>query len=385
MKEKEIFKLIKLGEDSKTQFKQNINTPQKLAQEIVAFSNARGGKILIGIGDDGEIVGLTSEDIHRLNQMISNVSSNNIEPPVNPITTTKLLENKKIMILEIKEGINKPYCTNKGIYLTKSGADKRKISQEELQRLFQESNKIYADEMAVNATSIDDINLNLFKKIYRKIYDEELEEINIELKQLLNNLDLMKKNNLSLAGLLLFGKDPQAKKPLFMIKAVSFFGNDKAGNEYRDEEEIRGNLSEQYKTGKSFLMRNLKKIQVEPSFNSEGKLEIPQIVLEELLVNALIHRNYYINSPVKIFIFDNRVEIISPGKLPNTLTVEKIKYGISVARNPILNSFGTKMLPYRGVGTGILRSFKSYPYIEFENDIKLDQFKVIIKRINTYD
>ncbi len=238
------------------------------------------------------------------------------------------------------------------------------------------------DEKPIEKTSIDDIDIKYFSQIYEKIYEENIEESSLSHIQLLNNLDLMSGDKLTLAGLLLFGKKPQTKKPLFMIKGISFFGNDKTGTEYRDEEEIRGTLYEQYKKGISFLLRNLKKIQVEPSFNSEGKLEVPKIVLEELLVNALLHRNYFINSSINLFIFDNRIEIISPGKLPNTLTTEKIKYGLSIIRNPVLTSFGSKILPYRGVGTGILRAFKAYSEIELINDKKLNQFKAIIKRVN---
>ena len=129
---KELKVLIELGEDSKTQFKLNINSPDKLAQEIVAFSNAEGGRIFIGVEDNGDIKGLSSKDIHRLNQMVSNVSINNISPPVNPLTEIMKIDNKKVLVIQVKKGINKPYCTNKGIYVTKVGADKRKISQEEL-------------------------------------------------------------------------------------------------------------------------------------------------------------------------------------------------------------------------------------------------------------
>jgi len=383
MNEEKILNLIELGEDSQTQFKENIHSPDSLAQEMVAFSNASGGKILIGVQNDGKIKGLTTKDIQRLNQMVSNVSSNNVEPPINPLTKIIKIKQKKIMVVEMKRGINKPYCTNRGIYITKAGADKRKISQEELQRLFQDSNKIYADEMLVKGTSIKDLDIKLFKRTYEKIYEESVEESNLSQQQLLNNLNLMVEDNLTLAGLLLFGEKPQVSRPIFMIKAVSFFGNDPAGTEYRDEEEIRGTVYGQYKGGKSFLLRNLKKIQTSPSFNSEGTPEIPKIVIEELLVNALIHRNYYINSPIRLFIFDDRVEIVSPGKLPNALTVEKIKYGLSVARNPILNSFASKILPYRGIGTGILRAYKAFPSIEFENNVQLDQFKAIIYRVNT--
>jgi ATP-dependent DNA helicase RecG len=109
-------------------------------------------------------------------------------------------------------------------------------------------------------------------------------------------------------------------------------------------------------------------------------LEIPKVVLEELLANALIHRDYFISAPIRIFIFTNRIEIISPGHLPNNLTVANIKAGNSNIRNPILASFATKILPYRGLGNGIRRALKAYPAIEFEDDRSGNQFKVIIFR-----
>jgi len=101
-----------------------------------------------------------------------------------------------------------------------------------------------------------------------------------------------------------------------------------------------------------FLLRNLKRLQAGQNVNSEGKLEIPKIALEELVVNALIHRDYLISAPIRIFIFDNRLEIISPGHLPNT--IENIKNGNSNIRNPILASFAAKILP--GLGNGIRRA-----------------------------
>ena len=107
-------------------------------------------------------------------------------------------------------------------------------------------------------------------------------------------------------------------------------------------------------------------------------MEIPPKALEVLVVTALIHRDYYINSSIKVFIFDNRIEIISPGKLPNTLTLERIKSGTSVSRNPILFSNARFLLPYTGVGSGIPRALKLYPHIELINDKEV--FLADIKR-----
>ncbi|RLC26222.1 MAG: ATP-dependent DNA helicase RecG, partial [Deltaproteobacteria bacterium] len=110
-------------------------------------------------------------------------------------------------------------------------------------------------------------------------------------------------------------------------------------------------------------------------------IEIPEIVLVEILVNALVHRDYFIHDSIKLFVFENRIEIKSPGKLPNNLTVEDIKHGIQRrSRNVILTSFVSDILPYRGVGSGILKALKAYPMIDFENNTQAEYFKVIIYR-----
>ena len=103
--------------------------------------------------------------------------------------------------------------------------------------------------------------------------------------------------------------------------------------------------------------------------NAPGLIEIPALVFEELLVNALVHRDYLINAPIRLFIFDDRIEIVSPGHLPNHLTVAKIRVGNSIIRNPILASFVAKgVLPYRGLGTGVRRALEAWPEVEFIND-----------------
>lgn len=139
--------------------------------------------------------------------------------------------------------------------------------------------------------------------------------------------------------------------------------------------------------GLDFLKRALHRPQNGKDFNSLGDLEIPEIVLKELLVNALLHRDYFIHDSIKLFVFDNRIEIISPGKLPNNLTEAQIRAGIRRSRNTILTSLAPDVLPYRGIGSGILRSLKAWPHIDFLNDKDAEQFNVVIKRpgtINTH-
>jgi ATP-dependent DNA helicase RecG len=190
----------------------------------------------------------------------------------------------------------------------------------------------------------------------------------------------MKKGYLTLAGVLLFSKNPEIKKPVCIIKAVSYFGNVIEGKEYRDSMDIAGSISFQFKDALAFILRNLKRIQNGKSFNVKGELEVSQGALEELLANALIHRDYFRNAVIRILVFDNRIEIISPGSLPNNLTIENIKSGVSIIRNPVIASFANKMIPYRGLGSGILRALKEQPNIELLNDVTTEQFKVIIPR-----
>ena len=378
MEIQELQSILRAGEDSRHQFKRDITNATSLAGEMVAFANSAGGMIIIGVEDDGQPVGLRSEDIHRLNQLVSNTASSNVK---NPIVENISLDGKLLMVVHIPEGVEKPYMDNKGVAWQKSGADKRRItSKEELRRLFQVSDLVNADEVIVKNTSVEDIHTIVFAEFYEKVYGEHIKELDIPIIQLFENLNLAANDRLNLAGLLLFGRNPHKHKPAFIIKAVHFAGNDVEGEIYNDSRDITGTIQRQYEDGLAFIVRNLKNLQNGKPFNSIGDLEIPEIVLQELLVNALIHRDYFINAPIRIFVFDNRVEIISPGRLPNHLTVQHISNGISNIRNATLASFATKTLPYRGIGTGVRRSIKKYPHIQFINDREGEQFTVIIQR-----
>ncbi len=376
----EVSDIIDRAEDSKIQLKQDINNAVQLASEMVAFSNARGGVIIIGVSKTKDITGLSDKDIERINQLVSNASDQNVRPPIAPFTEVIKIGEKKVIVLEVAEGINKPYSTNEGIFWTKKGSDKRKLSREEMQRLFQDSSRMYADEQIVRGSSVRDTDRIFFEEFYENDYKERVEDSGLPLERLLGNIRLAEKSELRLGGLLLFGRNPQVFKPAFHVKAVSFYGNEPDGTEFRDSEDIKGNLTRQYEHTLGFLLRNLKKIQKGSQFNQLGELEVPQSVLDELTVNALIHRDYYINAPIIVFVFDNRIEMTSPGRLPNNLSIEHIKNGVSVVRNPVLHSFASRMLPYRGVGTGIRRALKAYPNIEFENNEETERFKVIIRR-----
>ena len=145
-----------------------------------------------------------------------------------------------------------------------------------------------------------------------------------------------------LLGALVFSIRPQFRLPVFTVKAVCYPGTEVA-DVYLDSQDIVGKLADIFQKTLAFILGNLRHIQGSGSVNSEGEPEIARIAVEEIVANALIHRDYFVPAPVRVFVFSNRVEIVSPGHLPNNLTVENIKNGNSNIRNPILASFAAKL------------------------------------------
>ncbi len=383
MNQSEITQRISNGEDSYTQFKVQAVSSKDLAKEFVAFSNAEGGIVIFGVADDGEIIGLDVDEIENIGQLVGNVANENVKPPIHPLTQNITIDDKRLMIVSIENGTNKPYATSSGDYYIKASSDKKKISQEVLRRLFAQSKRLFADEEPVGRTDITDLNRQLFSKFLKK-YDEnlyeELKNNDLDFKKLLQNFDIMRGENLTLAGNLIFGIDPQRFNKSFYVDCCYFDGNDISVTKYINERRVYGDFETLYTKATDFIKSNLINRQVDDNFNSNGVPEISHEVIGELIVNALIHRDYHINSSIKIFIFHNRVEIISPGKLYNSLTVEKIKVGTSIRRNQTLDRICNNVLPYTGRGSGIKRVLSINPDIEFINDIDKEEFKCIISR-----
>jgi len=383
----ELIEMISRGEDSRTQFKREPIGSKDLAEEMVALSNGSGGVILFGVDDDGLVKGLSDQNIRTINAQLSDAANDKVRPSIYPKTEIHRIgdQNLLVLVVIVSEGVSKPYADKSGAYWVKSGADKRRITaREEIQRMLQASMLIHADELAIDGTTISDFDMTHFASFFGKQYGENLdaalERDGITLARLLNNLGLARDTNLNLAGLLLFGGNPQRYRPAFVVKAVSFVGCDAAGDKYRDSEDIGGCLRDMYKGVISFLTRNLRRLQGEKGFNTEGDIEMPIAALEELVVNMILHRDYFVSAPWRVMIFDDRVELMSPGTLPNNLTVENIRYGISMIRNPLITSFAIKELPYRGTGTGILRALKYVPDLEFESDRERNLFVARIPR-----
>jgi len=379
-------KEIAKGEDSVRQFRQDVTNPDSLASEMAAFANSEGGTIFLGVADDGKAEGLTVDDVRRINQMISNAATQHVRSPITVHSRNiKVGKGRIVIVLDIPRGIDRPYFDRNGMIWVKSGANKRRIqSKEELRRIFQSVDQFHADELPTKA-GVDKLDTIRFRDFLRDFYQRDFPESNEDRLRLLQNMNLAtSEGTLNLAGVLLFAERPEWIKPQFVVKAIRYPGKDIHVSKYVDTEDIAGPLPRVFKDALGFIMRNLSKVQAGRGVNAPGLPEIPQSVFEELLVNALVHRDYLIDAPVRIFVFEDRVEIISPGHLPNSLTVEKIRAGNSVIRNPILVSFASKgLLPYRGLGSGIKRALEEWPGVEFRDDREGNLFLSVVPRQGT--
>jgi ATP-dependent DNA helicase RecG len=384
METSELLEIISRGEDGKHQFKADVSNGSALAAEIVAFSNSGGGQILIGVNDDGSLSGLEPERLRgerSLNQLISSAATDLVKPAVNVATENLRMPSGIVVVVTVQDGISKPYFDNTGSIWVKSGADKRKVtSREEIQRMFQASGLIHGDEIPANGISIADVDQEYFRQFYQREYGQDVDEIGISLSRLLENMNLAHDGVLNVSGALLFANAPQIRLPSFIVKAVAFAGNDIEDSSFIDSKDLAGKLADVFQKTMGFLLSNLRSIQGEQGINSTGQPEIPREALEELVVNALVHRDFFVPAPVRIFLFRDRIEILSPGHLPNNLTVENILAGNSNIRNPILVSFASKILPYRGIGSGIRRALRLYPDIRFTDDRDGNKFVATIAR-----
>ncbi len=382
----ELLDIIATGETSKVQFKEIMPHKDSVMQEIVAMANSLGGIIIFGVEDATNIPkGLLPEKIEEYDRIISQIADNirptiYIQTEVVKVSVANTLKN--ILVIHIPDGYNKPYKTDRGDIYIKQGANKRLVVDNvEIMRLFQRSGNLLADEMPIVDTSINDIDECLFGDYFKKEFGMSFEDKGLTYESALKAKRVLRNGQVTLAGLLFFGLAPQSIKPTCTIKVVSYFGNDSAGSDYRNKpDDLTGTLPELFDKCMSWLKNNLKSIQSGQGFNSIGYLEINEEALIEVLQNALIHRDYFKNAPIRVFLFDDRLEIISPGRLPNSLTVDDIKYGNPIVRNNQLVAFASRTMPFSGLGTGVKRALERQPNIEFYNDFEGDQFKVIIPR-----
>ena len=403
----DILKQINAGEVSGVQFKERILDKYDIACELVAFSNSHGGKLVVGIKDKtGETNALSYSEVQETTNLLSDIASENVVPSILIKIDTVEVEDGNLVVATVKEGLNKPYHDNKGIVWVKNGADKRKVfDNAELAEMMTDCGSFAPDEAGVRDATVNDLDATTIKQFLGNRFERVLEKKGLtgdafneasldmicsaiakghDCEKILRNLRFIRPDgSLTVAAMLLFGKYTQRWLPMMTAKCICFAGNSIGSKVFRDkvnDADMEGNLLHQYDTIMDFFTRNLHNVQVGDEFNSMGKLEIPYTSLVEFTVNSLVHRSLNMKAPVRIFIFDNRVEIHSPGALPNGLTIDDIKAGTSMPRNMFLFNNAIYLLPYTGVGSGITRALDEDINVTFMNNDKAQEFVITVWR-----
>lgn len=372
MTKTELFEVLKNGESSEVEFKRDQVESHEIAKAVVAFLNLEGGSVFLGVEDDGTISGASRPDLEEWTAELCRVK---VEPPVIPhLSWVRSTEpGKDVLVVRVPQGPDKPYARvhNKlRTYFIRVGRTSREASREELERMFQASGRVQYGLKPVPGSSIRDLDARRLRDYFVRVLGGSApkDEAPEEWRTLLRNLDLVTEaaeSTLStIDGMLLFGQNPKRFLPQSGIRALSYSGTvpDYAA---QADQDLKGPLLPLCSAGGSivetglveealdFVRRN-----TQPTAYLEGGRRIdrpayPEAVLREAVVNALVHRDYSIaGSDITLAIFADRLEVQSPGRLPNTVTVEGIKAGLRYARNQSLVNVmrDYRYVEFRGMG-----------------------------------
>ena len=355
MNRAELMEIIRNGESSGVEFKRDDVHPQSLAKEIASLANLEGGYILLGVEDDGAVTGLMRLDIE---EWVINICSDYIQPPIIPYFEVLLWDgDEKIGVITIPEDSpDKPYKARQGnrwVTFVRRGSTTREATREEEQRLYQTSGILRYEIKPVPGSSLKDLDMERLTNYFRNIRGQgcpEQEETE-QWETLLLNTEIMVESRgkaiSTVGGILLFGKNPNRYLPQAGISAVAYPGVEKDyGAIERDT--IRGPIVARF-VGEEIVDTGIVERVIEfvrrntasSAYLVEGrridKPDYPEEVVRETIVNAIAHRDYTISgTDIELSIYSDRFEIISPGKLPNTVTIERMKAGCRVTRNELI-------------------------------------------------
>ena len=387
MNKTELLEMIANQENSRVEFKRDDCHPDKLAREMSALLNLGGGFILLGVENDGSVSGL-SRSREDAEHWIMNIARDSLQPAPNPVWTTIPMEQDRLVgVVELAANTpEKPYKAKTGkewVTYTRVGSTVRRATREEEGRLYQAAGLVRYEIKPVPDMGFACFDLDRIENYFREVLKRSIPERGDEeswIQLLLNSDLLVKRGNedcASVAGLLLFAASPNRRLPQAGVTAAAFPGTDK---EYKtlDEERIRGPLApivsasgkitEQGVIDRSvdFVRRNMGTAAWLDGARRIRKSAFPLDAVRESLVNALVHRDYAREgTDVEVSLYADRLEVISPGKLPNGVTVQKMREGVvRVARNELLKEIlrDYRYIEHHGMGVRnrIIESMRSH-------------------------
>ncbi len=405
----DVLELIARGENSLVEFKSSRASTESLAKEMSAMSNLDGGFILLGVEDNGDITGL-SRDFQSVEEWVMNIARHNISPAIIPTFIPVIISDTLIVgVIELhSESPGKPHKAKRSrnwVSFIRVGSTSREATREEEGRLYQASRLVKYETKPVLNTGMKSLDFKRLENYFQVIMNWDsipLKENIDDWQQLLINSDFMVEDvgrgNLyvTVAGLLLFGLRPNRSLSQAGVTAVVFPDKEKEYNTI-DEEIIRGPLTPMKNTDGAiiergvidrsidFVNRNLPSIAWIDGGIRRIEKALPLDAVREAIVNAVTHRDYMREgTDINISMYSDRLEVISPGGLPNGVTVEKIKKGIvRVARNgmlkDILRDYGYVEHFGLGVRLRIIRLMMEHNELEPEFISDDDRFCVCLR------
>jgi ATP-dependent DNA helicase RecG len=402
----ELLELIANGENSGVEFKRDDIRPEQLAKEVVAMANFQGGRVLLGVEDDGTVSSIQRPD---LEEWVMNIFQNKIHPMILPFyEEVKLDDGKTVAVVSFPIGISKPYVLRHSgkeeIYI-RVGTTSRLATREQQMRLFELGGMLHTEVMPVPRTDmscLDDARLmNYIRDILR---DPDVPQSTEAWQARLLGLGFLTEaaGNIccTIAGLILFGKNPRRYLKQAGLRVMAFQGDDKDYQTALDEildgamvgrwdmsngdkRLIDGGIIERFMQAMTpFISQQSAEVNIE--LRRETQWFYPLEAVREALINALAHRDWTRFVEIEVSAYSNRLEIISPGTLPNSMTVEKMKAGQRSPRNTIvmevLRDYG--YVDYRGMGvrTKIVPLTKALTGKEPEFELTEDYLKTVLYR-----
>lgn len=361
-----ILKLLAAPESRTLEFKEKMPSALAIAKTVCAFSNGAGGSIVIGIRDrDKTLIGIDELEIPDVEEQVANITYEMLEPIPSFNTTIHNIEGKLLLKIEVYPGRLKPYhLKNKGEMegtFVRVGSTNRKADPEIIEELRRQRMNIGFDETAVQTASLEELqpeNLAFYFKMRKKVRGIPENEINssfFEKKRFA--LRLNGSFYPTVAGILLFSSEPDIHLSGAVIKCARFKGNEM--DEFLDQRIVSGPIFKQIEEALTFFKRNISRgAKIEGLYRKEA-YEYPEKAIREALVNAVCHRDYSRKgADIKFAIFDDRIEITSPGLLPSSITLGDLGKGVSEHRNKIIGRTFNELGLIEGFGTGVFRMRK---------------------------
>lgn len=364
--------LLKQPEGRKIEFKETLPSNIDLCKTVVAFANDAGGEIFIGIKDKPrEIIGISEESLIETEEQLSNIIHDNCSPIILPDISFINYKGKHIIKIKIYKGNNPPYFLRnkgkeKGTYI-RAGSTNRLADKDIIEELERRKQNISFDSLPVHSKKADKLNISIFKEQFEETTGEKLT------KTVLKKLNLIiedQNRQFSTNALVLLSNDEIRERlfPFAKIECARFKGT--IPGDFIDQKTINVPVSFQAEEAYKFVLRHISQGSTYEGVYRKDRWEYPVIAIREVIRNAVIHRDYSLKGKdIKIAVFDDKIEITSPGKLMPTIDFNDMESGQSDIRNKVLAPVFKKLGIIEQWGNGlrlIAEELKKYPEIKME-------------------